>query len=318
MRRIALGNIALNVDVCGRGPAVLLLHGFTGSMATWQPFTNAWPFFTTVAVDLLGHGASDSPVDEHRYRPERAVDDLLRLLDELAVGPFAVVGYSMGGRLALQLAVRLARDAPRRVWGVVLESSSPGIDGAEERRARARSDTALAAEIEAEGIPSFVDRWEALPLFATQTQLPARIRHELRQQRLRNNAVGLARSLRGMSVGRQACLRPHLRMIKAPVLLVTGKLDGKYCDLAREMAVLLPQAQLEIVPGAGHAVHLEQWQAFERIVREFLVTCARRTSGSPQDREEQQCPSRGSTPPNTKTSSTRSALKMQLASRRSP
>lgn len=274
MKRMDLGDIHLNVDVRGRGPAVLLLHGFTGSIATWQPFAHAWDSFTTVAVDLLGHGDSDCPTDPCRYEPPRAVEDLLRLLDELAVGPFAVVGYSMGGRLALHLALRLARDAPGRLWSLVLESTSPGIHNTAERQARARSDIALAAEIETQGIAVFVERWEALPLFATQAQLPARVRRELRRQRLSNNPTGLGRSLRGMSIGLQACLRSQLHTVEARTLLIAGMLDGKYCALGREMVAALPQAEMEIVPGAGHAVHLERPGQFERIVREFLVAGA--------------------------------------------
>lgn len=267
--RIAVNGVHLNVDVAGEGPAVLLLHGFTGSAASWEPFLEAWQGFTLVAPDLLGHGASDCPADPGRYSMERCVEDLLDLLDRLSVGRVAVVGYSMGGRTALHLALR----APERLWALILESASPGIEDPTERAARRESDEALAATIERDGVEAFAARWESLPLFASQAQLPSAVRDELRSQRLHNSAQGLANSLRGMGAAAQEPLWDRLREVQVPALLIAGALDAKYCALARRMAQGLPRARVEIVPDAGHAVHLEQPEAFARAVRAFLVKC---------------------------------------------
>ena len=270
--RIAVNGVHLNVDVRGQGPALLLLHGFTGSAATWTPHLDAWRGFTTVAVDLLGHGASDCPADQRRYRMERCAEDLVALLDRLDVRRAAVLGYSMGGRIAL----RLALQAPERLWAMVLESASPGIEDASEREERARSDADLAEAIERDGVEAFLERWQALPLFASQARLPAALQEELRRQRLRNDPRGLASSLRGMGAGQQEPLLARMGGIRMPVLAIAGALDDKYCALARRMAVALPCARTEIVPDAGHAVHLERPQAFAGAARGFLEGCALR------------------------------------------
>ena len=269
MSRIAVNGVHLNVEVSGEGPAVLLLHGFTGSAATWAPFGEAWSGFTLVAPDLLGHGASECPADPGRYAMGRCVEDLLALLDRLSDGRVAVVGYSMGGRAALHLALV----APDRLWALVLESASPGIDDPGERAARRESDEALAAAIERDGVEAFVARWESQSLFASQARLPAAVPEALRRQRLANDPRGLANSLRGMGAAAQEPLWDRLRAVQVPALLIAGALDAKYCALARRMAQGLPRARVEIVPGAGHAVHLEQPEAFGGAVRAFLVKC---------------------------------------------
>lgn len=270
MTRIAANGVHLNAEVSGNGPPVLLLHGFTGSAATWSPL-RAWPGFTLVAADILGHGESDSPADFRRYRMERCAEDILTLMDHLRIEKAAVLGYSMGGRLALHLAAH----APERLTALVLESASPGIEDEREREARRRSDEELASAIEAGGLEAFVDRWEALPLFASQTRLPSGVREGLRRQRLRNNPAGLANSLRGMGAGVQPPLWNRLPEMRAPALLIAGALDEKYCELAHRMATSMPNARLEIAPEAGHAVHLEQPELFASAVRRFLEDCLR-------------------------------------------
>ena len=172
----------------------------------------------------------------------------------------------MGGRVALHLAAA----APERVAALVLESSSPGIVSAAERQARVAADTALADAIERDGLSAFVDRWERQSLFASQAALPEDTRARLRAQRLANNPLGLANSLRGMGAGRQESLWDRLAGLDVPTLLIAGALDAKYCALADEMLALLPNARAAIVPGAGHTVHLEQPQAFIQNVIEFL------------------------------------------------
>ena len=267
MSRIAVNGVRLNVEVRGEGPALLLLHGFTGSGATWTPHLAAWRGFTTVAVDLLGHGESDCPTDPRRYTMERCIEDLSALLDELGVRRAAVLGYSMGGRVAL----RLALHTPERLSALVLESASPGIENGAERAERVRSDGALAGSIERDGIEAFVDRWQALPLFATQARLPETVRDKLRRQRLSNDPIGLANSLRGMGAGAQAPVLDQLGDVSIPTLLLAGAEDEKYCALARRMAAALPCSKLEIVSEAGHTVHLEQPDAFASNVRNFLT-----------------------------------------------
>lgn len=267
MVRYAVDGLAYNVEREGSGPPLVLLHGFTGSVATWRPFLPALAArFDTIAIDLPGHGATDAPWDPARYRMPRVVADLAVLLDRLSVGSAAWLGYSMGGRVALRFAV--AR--PAQVAALILEGAAPGIAGAAERAARVRDDEALAASIERDGVTPFVDRWEALPLFASQARLPAIVWRAQRQQRLAASATGLANSLRGMGQGAESPLHDRLRAISAPTLLLTGALDTKFERLAREMAAAMPHARVEAIPGAGHAAHLEAPERFLIGVLRFL------------------------------------------------
>lgn len=270
--RIAVNGINLNVAVSGEGPALLLFHGFTGSSAAWEPFLNIWQGFTAIAVDLPGHGASDSPADPARYRMERCVKDIVALMDRLGVERAAALGYSLGGRVALHLAL----GAPERLRALVLESASPGIEDPAERADRRESDKALAAAIDKDGVEAFVSRWEALPLFASQARLSVTVREELRRQRLASDAVGLANSLRGMGAGEQEPLWRRLGEINVPALVMAGELDKKYSALTHRTAAAMPDARTEVVGGAGHAIHLEQPDAFATSVRRFLEECLSR------------------------------------------
>ena len=266
MSRVEVNGIALNVEQWGDGRPLLCLHGFTGSASTWASFAGAWPGWRIVAVDLIGHGASDAPADPARYAMERAVDDLTAALNVVGIQRVAVLGYSMGGRVALHLALL----APERVEALILEGASPGIDDPAERAARARSDEELAAFIEREGVETFVDRWESLPLFATQRSLPADALARQRAQRVANRPEGLANSLRWMGAAAQRPLWGRLGEIRVPALVIAGALDGKYRALAREMARSIPDATAVIIPGAGHAPHLERPGDFARVVGAFL------------------------------------------------
>ena len=260
--------VELNVRTAGDGPATFFLHGFTGSSVTWEPHVAVFKRrLKTITVDLIGHGDSDAPADPGYYRIESCVEHLLTVLDHLGMDRVDLLGYSLGGRVALHLAAT----APGRIRSLILESSSPGIADPIERQKRAVADNALADLIETKGTRAFVDRWERLPLFRSQRKLPSAVRAALRAQRLRSNAVGLANSLRGMGSGRQESLWPRLSSIDVPVLLIAGELDTKYCLAAREMNSLLPNAKLAVVDNAGHAVHLERPAAFSRQVLEFLA-----------------------------------------------
>ncbi|HEU4328518.1 MAG TPA: 2-succinyl-6-hydroxy-2,4-cyclohexadiene-1-carboxylate synthase [Roseiflexaceae bacterium] len=264
---LTINDIDFHVATAGAGRPLVLLHGFTGAGASWAAHVPALAGRRRViAPDLLGHGASAAPEDPARYRMERCVADLLTLLDALDAPQIDLLGYSMGGRVALSLACA----APERIGRLVLESASPGLADAGERAARTASDNALADSIEREGLAAFVDHWEALPLFASQQRLPEEVRAALRAQRLRSDPRGLANSLRGMGTGQMPPLWGALPALRLPVLLLAGGQDTRYCDLARLMAEHLPNARLEIVPEAGHTIHLERPQAFQVALLSFL------------------------------------------------
>jgi 2-succinyl-6-hydroxy-2,4-cyclohexadiene-1-carboxylate synthase len=266
MTRIPVNGIHLNVEVEGTGPALMLLHGFTGDISTWEPLLPAFRGFQTIRVDLIGHGASDAPEDPERYTMAHGVQDLVALLDHLDVGQAALLGYSLGGRVALHFAL----EAQERLWALILESASPGIEDAAERAARVASDSALADDLLRNGIEAFVDRWQAQALFASQLNLPAATQEKQRRSRLGQKPLGLANSLRGMGAGRQEYLMPRLEELKIPTLLMAGELDTKYSGLAYDMAALIPDTAVVVTPKAGHAVHLEQPKRFQRLAGTFL------------------------------------------------
>jgi 2-succinyl-6-hydroxy-2,4-cyclohexadiene-1-carboxylate synthase len=269
-----VNGLQMGVVLAGHGerrrPPLILLHGFTGSALGWGPLLDdlAERGFQVIALDLHGHGNSAAPADPQRYAMESCRADLLEALCQLGIsaGEAVLLGYSMGGRIALYCAFSGFFRA------VILESASPGIADPQEREQRRQSDMALAASIEREGVEAFVVCWEQQPLFASQRQLPAEQRAALRRQRLANRAQGLANSLRGVGTGVQPPLQALLPSLSLPILLIVGALDQKFCLIGREMQALLPDARLAIVPGAGHCVHLEQPATFIELIDHFCAT----------------------------------------------
>lgn len=233
----------------------MLLHGFTGSTETWSSFTTRLESkFKVIAVDLPGHGHSSSPDDPSRYSLERFADDLAMVLDTLQVAQTSLFGYSMGGRAALRFAVA----HPHRVSRLILESTSSGIRDEHMRLQRADADNTLANVIERNGMESFVARWESLPMWESQSALPDAGRAQLRAQRLANNPKGLANSLRGAGAGADAPILGRSAGITAPTLVLAGELDPQYIEHGRRLAAAIPNAELKVIPKAGHAIHLEQ------------------------------------------------------------
>jgi 2-succinyl-6-hydroxy-2,4-cyclohexadiene-1-carboxylate synthase len=260
---IACGDAQINVECWGQGPPIALLHGFTGSSHTWEHLAHSLgDDFTLIAVDLLGHGASDAPHDPEPYRISRQVRSLLTVFDTLDLAQLQLLGYSMGGRLALHLALA----APERFTALILESTSPGIADPAEREQRRQDDETVATMIERDGVRHFVDYWERLPLFGSHQRLEPRLRSELRRQRLGNSTPGLAHSLRGAGAGACQPIWDLLPAITAPTLIIAGALDQKYVAIGRRMAGLLPFSELAIVPDSGHMPHLEQSEEFERVI----------------------------------------------------
>jgi 2-succinyl-6-hydroxy-2,4-cyclohexadiene-1-carboxylate synthase len=189
------------------------------------------------------------------------IEDGAELLGD-AGGRAVYVGYSMGGRLAL----RLALDRPELVRALVLIGASPGIEDADERAARVASDEVLAAKLEAVGVDAFLDDWLRQPLFASLTEEQA-----MREQRRANTVDGLVSSLRLAGTGAMEPLWARLRSLRVPVLMITGRRDDKFTALAHRMAEALnPYGWVVEVPDAGHSVHLEQPEATAHVVTSWL------------------------------------------------
>ena len=244
---------------------VVLAHGFTQTARSWEVFERLLrthqPDLETMAVDLPGHGDAPPPADADLWSSAG------RLVDVGGVGTY--VGYSMGGRVALHAALA----APDAVHRLVLIGATAGIDDDDERQARLEADDRLADHIEVVGVPAFIDEWLANPLFSGLTEGAA-----LRSDRLRNTSAGLSASLRATGTGTQTPLWDRLGEVECPALVLVGEHDEKFTELGRRLVAAQPDAELVIVPDAGHSVHLEQPEATAACVATWLLRperCAR-------------------------------------------
>jgi 2-succinyl-6-hydroxy-2,4-cyclohexadiene-1-carboxylate synthase len=268
----------------GHGEPLLLLHGFTTGARAWDDQASALARrFTVITPDLVGHGRSPLP-DDPSYDMSHCIADIVSVLDRLEVERTHCLGYSMGGRIALALALA----HPGRIRSLILESASPGIADLAERRQRQARDEALAARIESDGVAAFVEAWMAQPLFASQHALPRQTLAAARALRLENSARGLAISLRGLGIGNQPSYWAELPTLKAPTLLIAGERDEKFRDIAARMATAIPSSRIAILAGAGHTTHLEQPEEFLRTVTAFLYEIQ---PSSPQRRRGAENPS---------------------------
>jgi len=253
----------------GRGRPVLLIHGFTGRGTSWGRHATALArHFRVLTPDLPGHGRTATPADPARASVERTAGDLASLLATRAAAPADVVGYSLGARIALRLAIT----HPELVRRLVLESPSAGFASEDERLERRRLDEARADRLEQRGIRAFVDEWEREPVFAGQRdRLPRAAAARLRARRLANRPRGLAASLRGAGQGSMDPLFDRLGDVVGPTLVIAGAQDPIGCRRAQATAAGIPDARLELVEAAGHAPHLEGPDAFRRLVLSFLL-----------------------------------------------
>ncbi len=214
---------------------LVLLHGFTATGRSWDPvrrLLDAQRYPDVVAPDLR---APSIPEQVDALRQDQ---------------PYALAGYSMGGRIALHLALA----QPRLVQRLVLVSATAGIEDAEDRARRRADDERLAAEIERDGVEAFAVRWERQPLFAGQSP---EVVAAARAERLAWEAGDLAATLRALGTGTMEPVWHRLAELTMPVTVVVGERDAKFRGLGERLVGALPDARLVVAPGAGHAVHLE-------------------------------------------------------------
>ncbi|MBA2533698.1 MAG: 2-succinyl-6-hydroxy-2,4-cyclohexadiene-1-carboxylate synthase [Rubrobacter sp.] len=257
----------LNYEVCGDRltPAVLFLHGFMGSSSDWQDvMASIGDRAFCIALDLPGHGASLGLTPES-YTMEGTARAAMRVLDELEVQRPIMVGYSMGGRLALYLALRY----PERCAGLFLESASPGQESEEERKVRRAADEERAKRLESGDFEQFLSDWYRQPLFASLARKDSLLGQTV-EARLRNDPVELAKSLRGMGTGSQPSLWGELENLVVSALAVAGGLDEKYAMISSRMAGISPRIESELVRGSGHNVHAEAPAEYVALLERFI------------------------------------------------
>ncbi len=240
----------------GSGRRVVFVHGFTQTKETWHDLTtNLQDQFKVVAIDLPNHGES-CDISLNLESGARAIGEV--------GGTATYVGYSLGGRICLTLALA----EPQKVSRLVLISTTAGIEDKDLRLARMRNDDELAKRIEQIGVPKFIDEWLAQQLFAGLT-----IDTDQKTVRLKNTATGLSSSLRLCGAGRQQPTWSRLKELTMPILCVAGANDEKYRLLAeRLVADIGSNATLAIIENSGHTPHLEQPENFSNVLTDFLST----------------------------------------------
>ena len=245
-----------HIEQRGTGQLLFALHGFSEDSSTWARL--CLPDVRIVAIDLIGHGRSAKPTELAPYELSAILSDLRAIFADISQGePYSLLGYSMGGRLALHFVLAFP-DEP--VEKLILESASAGIQAEELRRKRQISDEALAQEIEQKGAEWFADFWGNLPLFDSQKGLSVEVQQEIWTRRAKNQPHALAQTLRATGQGNLPNLTPRLTEISCPILYIHGAMDSKYAQIAQKDFAKV--AKIITVAGAGHNTHLEKPEFF--------------------------------------------------------
>jgi 2-succinyl-6-hydroxy-2,4-cyclohexadiene-1-carboxylate synthase len=260
------GDVHLSYFVAGEGTPVTLLHGFTQRGRSWREVISKMPEgYRWVVPDLRGHG------DTHILpgapcSMDACTADLELLWGHLGIDKTHLVGYSMGGRLALHVAAR----RPQLVESLVTIGAHAGLQP-EAREGRRQGDEALAQRIEKDGLEAFVKYWSGLAMFAGIERRGPGFAAQVRAERLDNHVAGLACSLRGMGAGAMEPVWDDLARVGFLCTFVAGQFDHGYVASARRLVATVPNGRLEIVTRAGHPVHLERPDAFARVLAAHLA-----------------------------------------------
>lgn len=245
---------------------VFFLHGFTGSAGDWIDVMKNLPEeIPAFALDLIGHGKTDAPDSPEFYSTGRQIDYIDAFIDDIIADSPIVVGYSMGGRLALQYSV----NKPEKLKGVVLESAAAGIEDRNERFKRILSDAKLIEQLQTKGVNKFINYWMSLPLFGSLKNIEPEKYREIIEMKKSNSAVGLINSLKGFGAGVMPDIWNKLHTLDFPVLIITGEKDEKYVSIGKKLKGILKNSEMVVVPYAGHNTHLEKASDFINFVVQF-------------------------------------------------
>ena len=252
MARARINGIEIDYEDAGRGPALVLSHGYSATGRMWAPQRPALePTHRLVTWDMRGHGETDSPGDPAQYSTDLTVADLRGLLAHCGIDRAVVGGLSLGGYVSLAF----YRQHPELVRALVICDSGPGYRNDAARTAWNQRAHERAADLEARGLDA---------LRASSREMQDAIRRH-------RSAQGLAHAARGMLAQADASVIDSLPAIRVPTLVVVGDQDGPFIAPCEYMAKKIPGARLEVIAGAGHASNLDQPQAFNRVLLDFLA-----------------------------------------------
>lgn len=270
--KIKLDDISLNIsckknELTNKTP-ILFLHGFTGNLKDWEFVKgNLDKKFTPIFIDLIGHGNSSAPRKIEKYNSDNQIELIRKLLIALNLKKVILVGYSMGGRLALSFTAKY----PSKVNSLVLISTAFGFENKSEREERIKSDKVLSKQVKNSTIEEFIKYWINIPLFKSYKKLSKNKIETLAKDKIkRNRKVGMQNSLLGFSTGLMKNYFPKLGKIKTKTLLVCGELDKKFIGINKKAVKLLPNAKLKIVRDTGHNLPFQKPKEFLKLLELFL------------------------------------------------
>ena len=258
--QVKLGEYHYGVTVVGDGKPLVCLHGFSESGTTWDGIHVDG--YRMIRIDVIGHGTSSRPTEVGAYTMSQMLLDIHRIVYALAGESYALLGYSMGARIALLYALQY----PLEVTKLILESGSVGIEGTVERSERREADMALGKRIREQTIEWFAENWAKLDVFKSQYTLPNAVQHRIQHRRLQNSPHALAFTLEGSGQGVMPYVGHRLQELTMPICYISGELDTKYTEIGKQYFAHTHH----VVLGAGHNVHVEKPCQYMCIVKEFL------------------------------------------------
>ncbi len=265
-------SIALNYITKGSGDPIICLHGFSEDVSTWQTLYEQVKknchAYALYCIDLMGHGKSPRPQELECYAMDYLVekihDTVQAALHNTQYKQYSLLGYSLGGRVAMHYALKYAHE----LRAIILESSSLGIEDAAQKQERKKQDEKLANIIEQNSIEFFEQYWSQLELFKSQQSLSTKVKLEIKSRRLQNTPQCLANTLRMLGQGNLPYIAEDFFKLNLPKLYICGALDEKYLSVAKDLA---PQDIIvKTISRAGHNVHLEQPEIYYELVHNFL------------------------------------------------
>ena len=249
-----------------KNPSLVFLHGFLGSGKSWHDIAQTFSEnYFCILPDLIGHGENTNHDINSPLNFDVLIEWLARLLDKIPAPKIHLVGYSLGGRVALHFATHY----PERVHSLVLESASPGIVDEDERAKRLAEDSARAESILKDGMSAFVEKWYQMSLFASLNNHPETL-SPIKDAAKQNDPRWMAKAVVELSPGLQTPLWDSLSIFSFPVLLVAGEKDEKYVQVIRKMAGMISNSQSVIVTEVGHNTHAEQPETYISLLKDFL------------------------------------------------
>ncbi len=262
--QISYEKINYNVEIKGSGIPVVLLHGFSESIDTFEYLK--LKNFKVILIDLIGHGKSDSPISIKYYNLSYLLKAINFIINKVTKEKYILYGYSMGGRIALAYSL-IYKD---EIHSLILESASYGEYDKVRRKNRRGSDYKLAKNIKVNGIEWFQSYWSKLPIFESQGFIKEEIKDKIKILKLKNNINGLTKSLIGFGQGRVPCVKSEISKLNLNVLYISGSLDEKYNLIGKEFETLNNKVKHITIQYSGHNIHMEKPMDLEIIINNFI------------------------------------------------